>query len=203
MTQDATNPRSSAGAGYGRPLKPFSPPTSIRPADRGGSQPPYDDRAIIRRDHRMPFINGAPVDGHEIALKIHSINDEDGDCFVGVGPYGNLWDALVGGDLTVVSIDGRLSNPSNPGDSGWMSIGSGDNLYLKCEITDGDISEASLEIGSSSDLCEFSDYTQTRFRVVLARGESIGGAVVAVAMREGELVADATIINSKWAKYVR
>jgi hypothetical protein len=118
---------------------------------------------------------------------------------VGVGPYGNLWDALVSGDITVVSIDGRLSDPSNPGDSGWMSIGDGDNLYLKCTVTEGDISEATLEIGTSSDLCEFSDYTQTSFRVILA--QAVGDTVIP--LHEGELVSFFDIINGKLAKYAR
>lgn len=205
MIKDGTtaNPASSAGAGYGRPLKPFSSPASIRPSGRVGSQSQYDDKGTIHRAHRLPFIQAAPVDGHQIALKIHSLTDESGNVSVGVGPYGNLWDALVSGDLTVVSITGRLTDPSDEGDAGWLAIDSGENLYLLCEITDGDISDASLEIGTSSALCEFSSYVQSSFRVPLARGETIDGDVVVVAMHEGELVADFTIINSKLAKYAR
>lgn len=136
------------------------------------------------------------------ALQIHS-RSEDDDVYVGVGPYGNLWDALVSGDLTVVDIDGRLADPSDPDDTGWMLIDSGENLYLLCEITNGDISAASLEIGTSSALCSFSSYTQSSFRVPLARGETVDSNVVVVTLHEGELVANFEVISGKSAKYAR
>ena len=140
--------------------------------------------------------------GHQIALKIHS-RTQEGTTYVGVGPFGNLWDAKVAGDLTVVTIDGRLADPGNSEDSGWMTITAGDNLYLLGSIADGDISAASLEIGSSSALCEFSGYAQTSFRVILARGETVDGKVVVVPMHEGELVTNFEIITGKLAKYAR
>lgn len=139
--------------------------------------------------------------GRRIALQIHS-KTEGKTAYVGVGPYGNLWDAKVAGELTVVSIDGRLTNPENPNDGGWLALNAGENLYLKGTIVEGDVSEASLEIGESSALVEFSDYTQTSFRILLARGESINGNTVAVPLREGELIVNSTIINGKWAKYI-
>jgi hypothetical protein len=148
------------------------------------------------------FTNENSPGGHQIALKIHS-RTQEGTTYVGVGPYGNLWDAKVASDLTVAAITGRLADPGDPDDSGWMAISSGENLYLLCTITNGDIVSASLETGSSSPLVEFSDYTQTSFRVILARGETVDGATVVVPMHEGELVANGEIINGKWAKYAR
>jgi len=138
-----------------------------------------------------------------IALKIHSRTDDSDNLYVGVGPFGNLWDALVSGELTVVEIDGRLVDPSDADDGGWMGIDVGDNLYLECEVTNGDISSASLVIGSSDPLCEFDDYTQTLFRVILARGEMLGSSPVVVPMHEGELVSFFDVIDSKLAKYAR
>lgn len=164
----------------------------------------YGENRRLAARVAYPSVGGDQIPtSNRFALKVYSRTDEDANLFAGIAPYGNLWDALVSGDLTVVTIDGRLTDPTDPDDTGWLEMTDGDNLYLYCTLTDGDIDSATLEVGSSSALCEFSGYVQTAFRVVLAYAQTIDTQVVVIPMHEGELVANFEIINSKLAKYAR
>jgi hypothetical protein len=141
----------------------------------------------------------------QFAWKIHSGFSAGGQLVMGVGPFGALYDTPAdGGDLVEVEVDGRLDDPDDMGDAGWFAAAGGDYLILLCNVADGDITTASIaKVSGAPTLIEFSSYTQTLFRVPLAKVETIDGKEVVVPLHEGELVTFFEIARAKLAKYAR
>lgn len=140
----------------------------------------------------------------QFSFKIHSGYNTGGGLVMGVGPYGSLYDTpAAGGALVEVTVDGRLTDPDDMADGGWFTAAAGDFLILLCTVSEGDIDPATIaKVSAAPTLVEFSDYTQTLFRVPLAKVVTIGGKATVVPLREGDLVAAPTVIDCKWAKYV-